>query len=515
MKRPPRPQSDGRSWARLLTGLAIVLAGLIVVMQSGFGMLERRATPQGVPMSYLVAAEPVRIDWHAASHEGHELLEEEETADELLPKLPGVVIAHGFAANRRLMSAYAYDLAHAGYAVVSFDFSGHGDNTQPFDPERLQAQVDAAYEFLVSQVEVDPTRIALVGHSMGSGVVMRAALRHPERYSATVALSPVGAEVTPLTPRNLQLQAGAWEPRFVANAEALLERAGGSSDDFASGRARELVTVSAADHLAILFRRPSHDAVVRWLDHALDADPALREPYTDRRIIGWLLQIVGWMIVVSAMAVAYPEPEEDRVRRPLAWAGAALAPIVATLLFAVLSVLFDPTRIFGVLVGGGVALWMLYAGTIYMATASRLRPPSGPQLLRGGMLFAILWVILGLSGEFVWMDWGLTGWRLWLWPLFALTSIPWFVAATLVQEESGRSRWLVWAIHTVGMIAGLWLLARLVPGMELVSLLLPLVAFFLAVLSYMATRFNDPWVAGIGAGAFWGWLLASAFPLVG
>jgi hypothetical protein len=74
---------------------------------------------------------------------------------------------------------------------------------------------------------------------------------------------------------------------------------------------------------------------------------------------------------------------------------------------------------------------------------------------------------------------------------------------------------MVWALHTAGMIAGLWLVGRFVPGMGLVTLLLPLVAFFLAVLSYIITRFNDPWVAGIGAGAFWGWLLASAFPLVG
>jgi len=345
--------------------------------------------------------------------------------------------------------------------------------------------------------------------------VIEAALRNPERYAATIALSPVDAEVTPLTPRNLQLQAGGREPAYLANAEMLLESAGGPSQDFAAGRARELVTIPAAGHIDILMRSPSHAAAVGWLDRALEADPTLREPYTDRRMLGWLLQIIGWMVVVSSMAVAYEPPDEHRLREPWYPAAAALSPLVATLIFAVVANLVDLSRLFGVLIGGGVGIWMLLAGGLYLAFGARLPMPVMLQWVRGGVLFVILWVIIGLSGEFVWMDWGLSGRRLMLFPLFALMSIPWFTAAAAVQEESGRRRWIVWMVHTVALVAGLWLLGLIAPGMTLVNLILPLIVLFYSVLAYMTTRFNDPWVAGIGCGAFWGWLLASAFPIVG
>jgi len=41
-------------------------------------------------------------------------------------KIPGVLVAHGFAGS--LMLGYAHVLAHAGYAVMLWDFGGHGAN---------------------------------------------------------------------------------------------------------------------------------------------------------------------------------------------------------------------------------------------------------------------------------------------------------------------------------------------------------------------------------------------------
>jgi fermentation-respiration switch protein FrsA (DUF1100 family) len=39
-------------------------------------------------------------------------------------KLPGVLVAHGFAGSKQLMLGYAHVLAHAGYAVMLWDFGG-------------------------------------------------------------------------------------------------------------------------------------------------------------------------------------------------------------------------------------------------------------------------------------------------------------------------------------------------------------------------------------------------------
>jgi len=48
---------------------------------------------------------------------------------------------------------------------------------------------------------------------MGSGAVMSTGIRNPDRFAATVAVSPTGAAVTPQVPRNPQ--AGSWEAGFV------------------------------------------------------------------------------------------------------------------------------------------------------------------------------------------------------------------------------------------------------------------------------------------------------------
>ena len=53
--------------------------------------------------------------------------------------------------------------------------------------------VDISYATLVKQPEVDSSRLALLGHSMGSGAVMAASLQDVNRFAATVAVSPTGA----------------------------------------------------------------------------------------------------------------------------------------------------------------------------------------------------------------------------------------------------------------------------------------------------------------------------------
>ncbi len=44
---------------------------------------------------------------------------------------PGLVLAHGFAGDRRTMSSAARRLARAGLAVLTLDLSGHGENRNP------------------------------------------------------------------------------------------------------------------------------------------------------------------------------------------------------------------------------------------------------------------------------------------------------------------------------------------------------------------------------------------------
>ncbi len=151
---------------------------------------------------------------------------------------PAVIIAHGFSGSTPFMLGFAQPLARAGYGVMLLDFDGHGAARARLDDGSLQRNLDAAYAALLAQPEIDPARVALLGHSMGSGAVMSAAIADAGRYRATVAVSPTGATVSPESPRNLLLMAGTLEPQFAANGRDLLARAGGANDDLAGGRGR-------------------------------------------------------------------------------------------------------------------------------------------------------------------------------------------------------------------------------------------------------------------------------------
>ncbi len=48
---------------------------------------------------------------------------------------PAVVLLHGFAADRSVMSVLARRLANNGFAVCAIDFRGHGGNRNPFRAE--------------------------------------------------------------------------------------------------------------------------------------------------------------------------------------------------------------------------------------------------------------------------------------------------------------------------------------------------------------------------------------------
>ena len=151
-------------------------------------------------------------------------------------KHPGVLIAHGFAGSKQLMLGYGYTLAHSGYAALLWDFQGHGANPLSLNYEDLKPDLAVAYATLIAQPEVDPDRVAILGHSMGAQAVLEASLEHPDRFAATVALSPGFAAVTPERPANLQLQAGQWESRAGQNVERLLQAAGGENGALREGQ---------------------------------------------------------------------------------------------------------------------------------------------------------------------------------------------------------------------------------------------------------------------------------------
>ncbi len=89
---------------------------------------------------------------------------------------PGVLLCHGFASCKEEFMALPHNLCREGYAVLTFDFSGHGESTGHRGYVSENGHLDdtlRAYQTLVDRPEVDVDQTALIGHSLGSAAVLR------------------------------------------------------------------------------------------------------------------------------------------------------------------------------------------------------------------------------------------------------------------------------------------------------------------------------------------------------
>jgi pimeloyl-ACP methyl ester carboxylesterase len=103
---------------------------------------------------------------------------------------PGLIYVHGLGSNREGLLDQAKLLYDHGYSALLLDLRNHGQSDGSLTTLGYLESLDvgAAIQFLLDQPEIDPDRIGLVGHSLGGGIVIRAAARYPE-VKATVAES--------------------------------------------------------------------------------------------------------------------------------------------------------------------------------------------------------------------------------------------------------------------------------------------------------------------------------------
>ena len=121
---------------------------------------------------------------------------------------PAVVLVHGAGGDRTVWQMQTRWLAHHGYRAAAVDLPGHGGSDGP----PLET-VEAMGEWLAGATEALGLAPAhLVGHSMGSFVVLEAAARRPAAARSVVMLGTAGA--MPVHPA-LQAAADDGDPRAV------------------------------------------------------------------------------------------------------------------------------------------------------------------------------------------------------------------------------------------------------------------------------------------------------------
>lgn len=440
---------------------------------------------------------------------------------------PVVIVAHGFAGSRPLMEPIALTLARAGYLVVSFDFMGHGRNPRPMTGD--VSSIDGTTRLLVEEVRAVAEaalahpradgRLAYLGHSMASDIIIRAADGGP-KVDAILAISAFSKAVTAEFPGNLLLITGEWEGGLADAALDMLQLAdpaagfGETVGDPAAGTARRAVLAPGVEHVGVLYSGPAQVEAVEWLNATFGlAGPADPPPRG--------LWILGLLIALAALAwpLARALPEGPAPKR------LALRPFLTAALMPVLMVPFAlapvRTQLLPVLVADYLVLHFAAYAALSLFILRRA------DLLRGQFparvwplaalvaLFAIM-VIGGVLDRYVASFWPNPG-RLLIIAGLALGAVPYLVADGIMTEGGRAPLWRVLVARGGFLVSLMIAVALNFDRLMFLLMILPIILLFFLIFGTMSgwigRRTGLPAVAGAGFGLMLAWALGVTFPL--
>jgi len=434
---------------------------------------------------------------------------------------PSVLIAHGFSGSSVLMRGFAFTLAHAGYTTISWDFQGHGANSLPLNRSSqsndLLQDAESALKVADATGLIDTQHLAILGHSMGSGVALLYGITHPDT-SATIAISPVKQTVTPTQPRNLLLMVGSLEPQFVANANQLISSAGGQGGDLTRGTARELDIVPNVEHISILFSPQAHSTACSWLDATFGPQPGALN-YSDRWVLWFGLGILGFTLLANTSINMISSSSQIMISQKPLWyrlfaiLGGGIVATIILWLVGLIGAKLD--QFLGLLVGGYLIIWFGVAGLIsLLINRPDIPNPRIRVLIKGLIAFAALWLGVGLLGNFVWLPWLLIPYRFWIWIPSAIILIPWFFTVGSVAKQAkpaGQLGW--WIFQSITILLSLYLSIMLNPELGFLFIILPLVPVMIGLHMLVISSKHGTWASGMSGAMFTAWLILAVFPL--
>jgi len=457
---------------------------------------------------------------------------------------PVVVVAHGFAGSQQLMQPIAETLARNGYTAITFDLAGHGRNPLPLaggvaDLDRgakaLLAEVGDVVAF-ARDLPGGDHRVALVGHSMASDLVVQYAMGDPD-IVATAALSLFGSGVTAQQPRDLLVIDGAWEISMLKDAALRIANltVGGDArerttyGDYSNGTARRVVYADGAEHIGVIYARDSLKEIVAWMNAAFGRTSS---GVIDRRGKWLALLFAGLVALAAPAARLLPVVARRKLGAGLPWsrfAPAAIIPAVLTPLILwkaptdFLPILLGDYlvahfAIYGALTAG--AVWLLRPKTRPRVRLSAIASAAWPRIAIGAVAVAAYYVLaIGLPIDAYVTSFMPTERR---WPLilamFCGCAIYFLADEWLTRgERAARGGTFLSKLCFVLSLAGavalnprkLFFLAIIVPA------ILVLLVVYGLVSRWVYARANDPRVAALGEAFALAWAIAVTFPVVG
>jgi pimeloyl-ACP methyl ester carboxylesterase len=435
---------------------------------------------------------------------------------------PVVVIAHGFAGSRQLMSAWQLTLARAGYITASFDFEGHGRNPVPMSgdvtaisgtTQLLMEETGRVTDLAVSLPGAEP-QVALVGHSMASDIVVRQGLADT-RVEAVVGISLFSQAVTESDPENLLIVNGAWEGALRDEAARVMAEIGAEEGETVGtpgdGFARRAVAAPFVEHVGVLYSPTGLAEALDWINASFGLDrPAAPVQ------LGLPIVMMMFGVVLLAMPLAKFLPRGAAPWHPSrrVFLALALAPAVVTPL--VLS-LFE-TRVLPVLVADYLALHLALYGLLVLAGAAWAK---GLPSLRGwvwGLVLAAYGLLLfgGLLDRYV-ASFVPHAERV---PVMALI-LPGAILAMVgdaVLLEATRAHLWRRIVARLAFLASLGIAVALdFERLFFLIIILPVIALFYASFGMMGRwvgrQTGSVMAMGIGLGLVLGWALGVTFPM--
>ncbi|HKK23341.1 MAG TPA: alpha/beta fold hydrolase [Pseudohaliea sp.] len=435
---------------------------------------------------------------------------------------PLVVVAHGFAGSRQLMQALSLHLARAGYTVVAYDSEGHGRNPVPMAGDvtaidgttrLLMEEVRRVVEAGLALPESDG-RVALLGHSMASDIVVRAALAD-SRVDAVVAISMFSEAMTAQAPAQLLMVSGAWEGRLRTVAlEAARQVAAdaGENETVGAGPVRRRAAVAPGrEHLGVLYSATTLGETVRWLNAAFDRDSSAAVRPTGAWILALLAAIV---LAFRPVAGWLPPPLSPPV--PVAPRRFLLAVLAPALLAPLLAV-FAYRPFLPVLVADYLALHLALYGIVQLAVLGR-SPLAGSRASGRAVALLLLWGIgfFGLALDRYGASF-LPGGDRWAVIAALAPGAVLFLVADAVATDAGHGALWRRLVARLGLLVSLAVAALLdAERLGFVLLVLPVVLLFFCVHGLMGrwvAQRAGPLGAGVGLGLALAWALGVSFPL--
>lgn len=450
------------------------------------------------------------------------------------PVGPAVVVAHGFAGSQQLMRSFATTLARNGYVAVTFDFAGHARNPAPLTGSITET--GGATRTLVEETAriadfarpLGDGRLAVLGHSMASDIVVRYAETAPD-VAATVAVSMFSPAVTATEPRNLLVIVGGWEGmlqrealRAVGLATSVPPEPGVTYGDPGAGMARRAAFSPHVEHVGVLYSTASLREAVDWLDLTF----RIRRPGGPVIVAEgpWILLLLAGVVALARpLARFLPRLADPPMGASLGWRR-VWVPLVVPMVAVPLLLRILPTHFLPILVGDYLAAHFAAYGVLTAACLVWLGVPRPPRKAIGAVLAtALLPIAYGFAGL--------------VWPInaFVTSFLPGterlllilvMLVGTLIYFAADE-----WATRGVGAALSAYAASKLAFLVSLaiavaldferlffLVIIIPVILPFFAVYGLFSTwtyrRTGDPRVAAVANAVAFAWAIGVTFPLL-